>query len=58
MLMSFIGTIGNLMKGTGLEELLKSAYKGTPNRDIWKIMAKSNEGATDGCYSTLRMFTG
>ena len=31
MLMSFIWRIGNLMKGTVQEELIKSAYKGTPN---------------------------
>ncbi len=30
-LMSFLGSIGNLMKGTGVEVILSSAFIGIPN---------------------------
>ena len=44
MLMSFIGSIGNLMKGSGLEELLKSAYKGTSNMLNGKAWPRAMRG--------------
>ena len=36
MLISFVGAIGTLMDGSGLEEILKSAFAGVPKMLIGK----------------------
>ena len=43
-LMSFLGCIGQLMKGTGLEELLGSAFKGVSNMLNGKAWPKAMRG--------------
>lgn len=43
-LMSFLGSIGTLMKGSGLEDLLHAAYKGVPNMLNGKAWPKALRG--------------
>ena len=42
--MSFIGCIGNLMKGSGLEEILHAAYKGISSMVNGKAWPKALRG--------------
>ena len=43
-LMSFIGCIGTLMSGTGLQKVLGAAFKGVPNMINGKVWPKALQG--------------
>ena len=43
-LMSFLGCVGNLMKGSGLEEILNVAYKGVSSMLNGKVWPKAMRG--------------
>ena len=46
------GMRGNLMKGSGLEEILNVAYKGVSsmlNGKVWEGLAQSYERPSHGC---------
>ena len=49
--MSFLGSIGHLMAGSGLQELLETVYAGNSVKHMLSGKITSNQGASVGVFS-------